>query len=115
MKASPFPMSSPGPPAVTEPRQGAFDNPAVTSQLLAGVNAFSGSANLDPALRQDRSAARNVTGLVGVGLHGPPSELASGPSDRTDSVDQLLEDSWAGACAPVGRKARGVPRRSTAR
>ena len=115
MNASPFLMSSLKPPVVTESRQGAFDNPAVTSQILAGVNAFSDSANLDPALRQDRSAARNVAGLVGVGLHEPPSGLASGPPDRTDSVDQLLEDSWAGACAPVSRKARGVPRRSTAR
>lgn len=100
------------PPVVAEPRQGPFDHPAVASQLLAGVDPLAGDpltgdANFDPALHQGHSASRNVVGLVGVKLPRALPGPASRPLNRSDSVDQFLEDSRAqGVCSGNTKRQR---------
>jgi hypothetical protein len=54
------------PPVAVQPRQGPFDDPAVPTQLLAGVDPLAGNPDLDPAPGQRCPAARQVICLVGV-------------------------------------------------
>jgi len=77
---------------VAEPRQGPFDDPAVPTQLLAGVDALAGDADFNPTLRQGRSASGNVVSLVSMKFCRSLSGSTSGATNRTDSVDQLLKD-----------------------
>src|SRR4051794_15810273 len=75
-----------------EPGQSAFDDPAMSSQTLAALDAAPGDAIADPSPAQGTRAARQVIGLIGVelvrALAGPSPTLA----DRRHSIDQLVKD-----------------------
>lgn len=80
------------PPVVAKPRQGSFDHPAVSAQLLAGVDALASDADLNSALGEHRSTPGDIVGLVGMELLRALSRSASWPSNGPDFVDQLFED-----------------------
>src|SRR4051812_28423032 len=77
---------------VSEPGQGALDDPAVATQALAGVDALAGDAHPDVAFRQGLTAARDVIGLVGMEFVRPLASLTRRRLDGRDGVDQVLED-----------------------
>lgn len=79
------------PPKLVEPCECSLDDPAMTAKLLAGIEASSGDAGLDPAAATSVAAAAVVIGLVGVQLVRPPSRSAALAADGRDDVDQRLE------------------------
>jgi hypothetical protein len=53
-------------PELPQSRQGAFDHPATATRLLAGRDALAGDADRDAPPVQVATAARDITGLVGM-------------------------------------------------
>ena len=76
----------------TEPRQGAFHDPAVPTQTLAAVDPAPGDPGLDPAPAQGLAAAGHVIGFIGVELGRAPAGTAPPLPNGRHSVDQVLED-----------------------
>jgi hypothetical protein len=70
-----------------QPRQRALHHPPVTAQSLTAVFPSPGDAALDAATAQTLPTAREIVGLVGVQLLGPPAwSASSGMLDRRDGV-----------------------------
>src|SRR4051794_21782523 len=59
------------PAKLVEPGQGALHHPAMAPQLLTGVEALAGDADLDVAPREGATAAGDVVGFVGMQLVWP--------------------------------------------
>jgi hypothetical protein len=74
-----------------EPGHGAFDDPAVPAEFLAGLDAFAGDADLDSAVADPAPQVGLVVGLVGVQLGGLAPAWAAPGLDRRDCHDQGLE------------------------
>ncbi len=66
------------PATASNPRQCAFDHPAMSAQPLAAVDAAAGDPGDDRAATQRRAAARVIVGLVGVQLGGATAKAALG-------------------------------------
>ena len=78
-----------------EPGQGALDDPAMSAELLAGVDALASDAAPDPAPMEVASAPGEVVRLVGVELQRTLARAAGAATwaeDRWDAVDQRLEE-----------------------
>lgn len=88
-----------GPPFITnrqspetpQPGQCSLDHPAIAAQLLAALDALAGNADLDGALRQRLSTARDVIGLVRMQLRRSLPWTATRAFDRLDSIQQRLK------------------------
>src|SRR5690606_40452669 len=59
-------------PETRQPRERAFDHPAVAAEALARFDSAPRDAALDPSPLQVRAAVPVVVGLVGMKLLGPP-------------------------------------------
>ena len=79
------------PAEAVDPGEGAFDDPPVAAQLLAGLDAASCDAGSDPATAARLSAPPMVVGLVGVELVLLASRPATLATDRRHAVEQFLE------------------------
>ena len=75
-------------PEAREPRQGAFDDPAMAAQTLAAVDAASGDPRGDAPPPSGPAAAVKVVGLVGVEFGRPSARAAHALPDRRHRVDQ---------------------------
>ena len=79
------------PAEAVDPGEGAFDDPPVAAQLLAGLDAASCDAESDPATAARLSAPPMVVSLVGVELVRSASRPAGLATDRRDAVEQFLK------------------------
>ena len=84
-------VASDEPAVAVDPGEGALDDPAMSAQLLAGLDAASGDAGRDPAAAAGLAAPPMVVCLVGVQLVRPAPCPAGLAADRRDAVQQLLE------------------------
>jgi hypothetical protein len=76
---------------LVEPGEAAHDDPSVTAERLAGLDAATGDAGFDTAAEAGAAAAVDVAGLVGMQLVWPASRAAALAADRRDGVAQVLE------------------------
>ena len=74
-----------------QPGEGPLDHPAVTAELLAGLDTASCDAGLDASSLAGPTASTKVVGLVGVELRRPSSGPASLTADRRNSIQQFIE------------------------
>lgn len=74
-----------------EPRTGTLDDPAVTTQALAAMDASTSDSWRDGALAQLMTATPAVIGFVGVQLLGTLARSTSCTLDRFDSVHKLSQ------------------------
>ncbi len=75
------------PAVLRQPRQRALHHPPVAAQSLTAVFSSPDDAAHNAATAQTRSTAREIVGLVGVQLLGPPAwSASSGMPDRRDGV-----------------------------
>src|SRR5688572_18648489 len=75
-----------------EPGQGALDDPAVTTQALAGVDALAGDADPDVAATQRLTAAGDVVALVGMELGRSLAPSSGRQADWGDGIEEVLEE-----------------------
>src|SRR5215208_7044691 len=86
--------------AAVEPGDGALDDPAMTPELRAGLDALAGDAAEDAPASEVGAAPSAVVRLVGVELAGAHAWATGARSlDRLDALRQVLED---GAVVDVG-------------
>ena len=74
-----------------QPSEGPLDNPTVTSELLAGLDATPSDAGLDAAAFAGLAASSGVVGFVGVQLGRSASGPASLAAEGRDGIQQLVE------------------------
>src|SRR5215216_2881262 len=79
-------------PEAIEPGERALDDPAVATQAVAGVDAFTRNADLDVATAQGGSAPRIVIALIRMEFDRPLASLSGGRLGRGDGIQQQLED-----------------------
>jgi hypothetical protein len=95
---------------LVEPREGAFDHPAMATKSSAGLDALAGDAHLDATAMQELTTARDVVRLVRVHLVWTLARPTARAFDGRNRVDQFLEDD---AVVAVGagdeRGERGAP------
>jgi hypothetical protein len=77
---------------LAEPRQGAFNHPAVTPKALLGFDADASNPTENPFAVQVATATAHVVALVRVEFVGAFAGTAPGTFDRRDGLDQLFED-----------------------
>ena len=75
-----------------QPGEVAFDDPAVPSELGAGVEAGAGDPWGDVAASEGVSSGTAVVGLVGVQLGRSPAWASARALDRGDGVDRIEQD-----------------------
>jgi len=80
------------PAEASQPGQGALDDPAVTTQALAGVDALTSDADTDVPPPQRLAAARIVVPLICMQFGGSLAPLSGRGLGRRDGVDQRLKD-----------------------
>jgi hypothetical protein len=83
-----------------QPGERALDDPAMTTQALAGVDPLASDPDPDVPTAQRRAAARDVVALVGMQL---PWALAAAPiglPEGRDGIEQCLEDDGVVAVGP---------------
>ena len=78
-------------PEAIEPGEGAFDDPAIAAETLAGLDAAPGDARRDASLPAGAAAAAMIIGLVRVQLSRPAPRPAALAADRWDRIEHLLE------------------------
>lgn len=86
---------------LVDPGEGALDDPAVSAETLAALDAAAGDAGRDPAGTQVRAATLEVVALVGVELGGSFAGTASCLADGLDRVDGCRQGH---AVVPVGAR-----------
>lgn len=74
-------------PELVDPGEGALDDPAVSAEMLASLDAAESDAGRDPASAEVLAAALEVVAFVGVELFEPFSGPASSLADGVDLVD----------------------------
>lgn len=74
-----------------QPREAALDHPAISSELLLGLDAASRDARSNTTYRAARAAEDVVVGLVCVKLGGAKPRAAPAPSDRRDPIEHRLQ------------------------
>jgi hypothetical protein len=83
-----------------EPGQGALNDPPMSAQFLAGVDALPRNADADMALGQGAAAAGDVIGLVGMALVWPLAAPTRRGLDGRNGVPHGLEDDRGVAVSP---------------
>ena len=86
-------------PELVDPGKGALDDPAVSPEALAALDAAAGNARFDPTGAKVVAAAFEVVAFVGVELRGP---FAGSPARLTDRVDRVDGCRQGHAVVPVG-------------
>ena len=71
--------------------KGALDDPSVSAQLLAGLDAAAGDAGSDPATTAGLATTAMIISLIGVKLVWPVPRAAILAPDPRDAVEQLFE------------------------
>ena len=74
-----------------QPGEVALDNPAVPSELGAGIDAGAGDPRGDVAASEGVTSGATVVGLVGVQLGRSPAWSSAWAFDRRDGVDRIEE------------------------
>src|SRR5690242_3068266 len=80
------------PAAASNPGQRAFDDPAVSAQAVAAVNAAARNPGDDRAATQRLAAARVIISFVGVQLGGAATRSTARLPDRWDEINDLLQN-----------------------
>ncbi len=93
-----------------EPSVGTLDDPAVTPELPAALDAFAGDAGYDPARPTLLAPRPGIVGLVGVQLAGPPAG-SSAPS-ISQGRDGVEPPGHHHAVVPVGPAQAEADRRA---
>lgn len=75
----------------TEPRERALDNPTMSAQALAGLDATPGDSTLDTALSQSLAAPAEIVSLVSVQFVGALSRTTTGTPYWLDGIEHLVE------------------------
>ena len=74
-----------------QPGEGPLDDPAMTSELLAGFDTASCDAGLDASFLAGLTASTEVVGFVGMELGRSSSGPASLTAHRRDGIEQFVE------------------------
>lgn len=75
-----------------EPREGAFDDPAMAAEPLAGLTASAGDARGNATLTAGGATVREIEAFVGVQLLGAATRPSTLPAVLGRSVDRLHRD-----------------------
>ena len=73
-----------------QPGEGPFDDPAMTSKLLAGFDTASCDAGLDASLLAGLAASTEVVGFVGMELCRASPGPASFTANWRDGIEQFV-------------------------
>ena len=110
-------VSDSQPAEFVEPCETSFDDPAMASKFLRGIDAATRDPGGDVPTPACFAAAVMIVGLVGMQLVGPPARLRTGFLPRWPLMASMRSSngvlSWP--LAPVRRKASGMPFRSVAK
>ena len=88
----------------TQPRQGAFDDPAMPTEAFAGVDAPPSDARDDAARATSGAAAREVIALVGVQLGGTVSRPTTSTARLPNRHDRIQGDFEHFGVVHIGRR-----------
>jgi hypothetical protein len=93
-------------PEAIEPCEGAFDHPAMPTELFLTVDAPAGNSREDAALAASFAATGVIISLVSMALVGPSLRAARLSANRRNGVEHIYKHRavmGVGACQPRGQ------------